>query len=101
VVASVRTPFLTSTGIPQKHSDSIVTRDEGTPESFCVAWIRRRLLERLDALHDGAEFGFGAEMGIRTQKLHCAGPVALAELTSSKYEIVGTGQVRQPSFANW
>ena len=43
---------------------------------------------------DGAEFGFGAEMGISTQKLHCRGPFALAELTSSKYEIVGTGQVR-------
>jgi glutamate-5-semialdehyde dehydrogenase len=43
---------------------------------------------------DGAEFGFGAEMGISTQKLHCRGPFALAELTSFKYEIVGTGQVR-------
>ena len=43
---------------------------------------------------DGAEFGFGAEMGISTQKLHCRGPFALAELTSSKYEIIGTGQVR-------
>ena len=38
---------------------------------------------------DGAEFGFGAEMGISTQKLHCRGPFALAELTSSKYEDLG------------
>ncbi len=44
---------------------------------------------------DGAEFGFGAEMGISTQKLHCRGPFALAELTSTKYEIFGTGQVRK------
>jgi glutamate-5-semialdehyde dehydrogenase len=43
---------------------------------------------------DGAEFGFGAEMGISTQKLHCRGPFALAELTSTKYEVIGTGQVR-------
>ena len=43
---------------------------------------------------DGAEFGFGAEMGISTQKLHCRGPFALAELTSTKYEIIGSGQVR-------
>jgi glutamate-5-semialdehyde dehydrogenase len=78
-----------------KHSDSIVTRDEGNA---------RRFLREVDSaavywnastrFTDGAEFGFGAEMGISTQKLHCRGPFALAELTSSKYEIVGTGQVR-------
>jgi glutamate-5-semialdehyde dehydrogenase len=44
---------------------------------------------------DGGEFGFGAEMGISTQKLHCRGPFALAELTSTKYEIAGNGQVRE------
>ena len=43
---------------------------------------------------DGGEFGFGAEMGISTQKLHCRGPFALAELTSAKYEVTGNGQVR-------
>jgi glutamate-5-semialdehyde dehydrogenase len=43
---------------------------------------------------DGGEFGFGAEMGISTQKLHCRGPFALAELTSAKYEVTGSGQVR-------
>jgi glutamate-5-semialdehyde dehydrogenase len=43
---------------------------------------------------DGGEFGFGAEMGISTQKLHCRGPFALAELTSSKYEVTGNGQTR-------
>ncbi|WP_283678965.1 glutamate-5-semialdehyde dehydrogenase [Lentilactobacillus sp. Marseille-Q4993] len=44
---------------------------------------------------DGFEFGFGAEIGISTQKLHARGPMGLAELTSSKYVISGTGQVRQ------
>jgi len=78
-----------------RHSDAIVTRDET---------IARKFLREVDSaavywnastrFTDGAEFGFGAEMGISTQKLHCRGPFALAELTSSKYEIVGSGQVR-------
>ena len=78
-----------------KHSDSIVTRDETNARKFlrCVdsAAVYWNASTRFT---DGAEFGFGAEMGISTQKLHCRGPFALAELTSSKYEIVGTGQVR-------
>ena len=78
-----------------KHSDSIVTRDEANARKFlrgvdsaAVYW------NASTRFTDGAEFGFGAEMGISTQKLHCRGPFALAELTSSKYEIIGTGQVR-------
>ena len=78
-----------------KHSDSIVTRNEANARNFL------RLLDSAAVYWnastrfcDGAEFGFGAEMGISTQKLHCRGPFALAELTSTKYEMVGTGQVR-------
>jgi glutamate-5-semialdehyde dehydrogenase len=78
-----------------KHSDSIVTSDEANARKFlrgvdsaAVYW------NASTRFTDGAEFGSGAEMGISTQKLHCRGPFALAELTSSKYEIVGTGQVR-------
>src|SRR5438132_271892 len=78
-----------------KHSDSIVTRDEAKARKFlrgvdsaAVYW------NASTRFTDGAAFGFGAEMGISTQKLHCRGPFALAELTSSKYEIVGTGQIR-------
>jgi glutamate-5-semialdehyde dehydrogenase len=78
-----------------KHSDSIVTSDEANARKFlrgvdsaAVYW------NASTRFTDGAEFGFGAEMGISTQKLHCRGPFALTELTSSKYEIVGTGQVR-------
>jgi glutamate-5-semialdehyde dehydrogenase len=78
-----------------KHSDSIVTGDEANARKFlrevdsaAVYW------NASTRFTDGAEFGFGAEMGISTQKLHCRGPFALAELTSSKYEIIGTGQVR-------
>jgi len=78
-----------------KHSDSIVTSNEGNAGKFlrgvdsaAVYW------NASTRFTDGGEFGFGAEMGISTQKLHCRGPFALAELTSSKYEIIGTGQVR-------
>jgi glutamate-5-semialdehyde dehydrogenase len=78
-----------------KHSDAIVTKDEANARKFlrevdsaAVYW------NASTRFTDGAEFGFGAEMGISTQKLHCRGPFALAELTSSKYEVVGSGQIR-------
>ena len=47
------------------------------------------------AFTDGAQFGFGAEIGISTQKLHARGPTALPELTTYKYIIEGEGQIRQ------
>jgi glutamate-5-semialdehyde dehydrogenase len=79
-----------------KHSDSIVTRNEENARRFlrlvdsaAVYW------NASTRFTDGGEFGFGAEMGISTQKLHCRGPFALSELTSTKYEIIGTGQIRR------
>ncbi len=78
-----------------KHSDSIVTADEANAQRFqrevdsaAVYW------NASTRFSDGAEFGFGAEMGISTQKLHCRGPFALPELTSVKYQITGSGQTR-------
>ena len=78
-----------------KHSDAIVTSDETNAHRFlrqvdsaAVYW------NASTRFSDGGEFGFGAEMGVSTQKLHCRGPFALAELTSTKYEVIGTGQVR-------
>ncbi len=78
-----------------KNSEAIVTSNEANARLF---------LRRVDSavvywnastrFSDGGEFGFGAEMGISTQKLHCRGPFALAELTSAKYEVIGSGQVR-------
>ena len=44
---------------------------------------------------DGGEFGFGAEIGISTQKLHARGPMGLPEMTSTKYVIIGSGQIRE------
>jgi glutamate-5-semialdehyde dehydrogenase len=95
VVASVDEAIAHINRYSTKHSDSIVTRNEENARKFlrgvdsaAVYW------NASTRFTDGAEFGFGAEMGISTQKLHCRGPFALAELTSSKYEIIGTGQVR-------
>jgi glutamate-5-semialdehyde dehydrogenase len=95
VVANVDEAIAHINQYSTKHSDAIVTSDETSARKFfrgvdsaAVYW------NASTRFTDGAEFGFGAEMGISTQKLHCRGPFALAELTSSKYEIVGTGQVR-------
>lgn len=78
-----------------KNSEAIVARDEARAHLF------QRLVDSAvvywnasTRFSDGGEFGFGAEMGISTQKLHCRGPFALAELTSAKYEVTGNGQVR-------
>ncbi|MCI8528722.1 MAG: glutamate-5-semialdehyde dehydrogenase [Lachnospiraceae bacterium] len=79
-----------------KHSECIVTKNAETAERFlnevdaaCVYWnVSTRFT-------DGFEFGFGAEIGISTQKIHARGPMGLKELTSYKYLIRGNGQVRQ------
>ena len=76
-----------------KHSDSIITRDEANARKFLQGVDSAAVYWNASTrFTDGAEFGFGAEMGISTQKLHCRGPFALAELTSSKYQIVGSGR---------
>ena len=77
------------------HSESIITANPKAAEAF---------LSRVDAacvyvnastrFTDGFEFGFGAEIGISTQKLHARGPMGLRELTSYKYRVTGSGQVR-------
>lgn len=77
------------------HSDSIITDDENNAAQF---------LKKVDSacvyvnastrFTDGGEFGMGAEIGISTDKLHARGPMALEELTTYKYVVFGTGQVR-------
>jgi glutamate-5-semialdehyde dehydrogenase len=78
-----------------KHSEAIITSDEANANKFlrlvdsaAVYW------NTSTRFTDGGEFGFGAEMGVSTQKLHCRGPFALRELTSTKYQITGAGQTR-------
>ncbi len=77
------------------HSDCIVTRNESTAERFLrevdSATVYWNVSTRFT---DGGEFGFGAEIGISTDKLHARGPMGLEELTTYKYVIRGTGQVR-------
>lgn len=79
-----------------KHSEAIITEDVKTAEKF---------LNEIDAaavyvnastrFTDGFEFGFGAEIGISTQKLHARGPMGLKALTSYKYVVYGSGQIRK------
>lgn len=78
-----------------KHSESIITENENTAkyfmESLDSACVYHNASTRFT---DGGEFGFGAEVGISTQKLHARGPIGLQEMTSTKYMIYGKGQIR-------
>ena len=77
------------------HSDCIVTDDSATAERFLAEVDSATVFWNVSTrFSDGEEFGFGAEIGISTDKLHARGPMALNELTSYKYLIRGTGQIR-------
>ena len=86
----------TSTPTARSHSEAIVTQDYAAAPRF---------LDEVDAaavyvnastrFTDGGEFGLGAEIGISTQKLHARGPMGLAALTSTKWRLMGSGQIRE------
>ncbi len=79
-----------------KHSDAIITRDCKAADLFLRAVDSACVYVNASTrFTDGFEFGFGAEIGISTQKLHARGPMGLAELTSYKYQVVGNGQTRK------
>ena len=77
------------------HSDTIVTADEPAARRFLAAVDSAAVFWNVSTrFSDGGEFGFGAEIGISTDKLHARGPMGLEELTTYKYLVTGDGQIR-------
>lgn len=77
------------------HSEAIITNDYGHAQKFIGAVDSAAVYVNASTrFTDGGEFGFGGEVGISTQKLHARGPMGLRELTSGKYVIEGSGQIR-------
>jgi len=80
------------------HTEAIVTSTLAAAQRFTARVDAAAVMVNAStAFTDGGEFGFGAEIGISTQKLHARGPMGLAELTSTKYVVTGTGQIRASS----
>ena len=78
------------------HSDAIVTQDEDSQNQFLAEVDSSSVYVNASTrFTDGAEFGMGAEIGISTDKLHARGPMGLEELTTYKFVIEGTGQIRE------
>ena len=78
-----------------KHSEAIITKDYANAQRFLAEIDAAAVYVNASTrFTDGEEFGFGAEIGISTQKLHARGPMGLKELTTTKYIIYGNGQVR-------
>jgi glutamate-5-semialdehyde dehydrogenase len=78
-----------------KHSDAIVSESESSQRKFALQVDSATVfINASTRFNDGGEFGMGAEIGISTDKLHARGPMGLEELTTYKYVIHGTGQVR-------
>ena len=80
-----------------QHTDCIITKDEAAAARFLSEVDSACVFHNLSTrFSDGEEFGFGAEIGISTDKLHARGPMALRELTSYQYRVRGEGQLKAP-----
>ena len=80
-----------------RHSEAIVTENKQAATQFTRSVDAACVYVNVStAFTDGGQFGFGAEVGISTQKLHARGPMGLPELTTYKYIVSGDGQLRQP-----
>ncbi len=79
-----------------KHSEAIITENQEAADLFMNSLDSACVyLNASTRFSDGGEFGFGAELGISTQKLHARGPLALLEMTSFQYKVYGDGQIRK------
>jgi len=95
VVGSVDEAIDHITKFGTKHSECIVTKDYKNSQKFLMEVDAAAVYVNASTrFTDGGEFGFAAELGISTQKLHARGPMGLKELTTTKYLIRGEGQVR-------
>ena len=95
VVASLDDAIATINRDGSAHSDAIVTADRAAAQRFMAGVDSSAVFWNASTrFNDGFEFGFGAEIGISTDRIHARGPMGLRELCSYKWLVTGTGQVR-------
>jgi len=96
VVSSLEEAIDHITAYGTQHTEAIVTEDDGAARRFVQEVDAAAVMVNASTrFTDGSEFGMGAEIGISTQKLHARGPMALPELTTYKFIVRGTGQIRE------
>ena len=96
VVNDVQEAIVHINNYNSKHSDAIISQNKSNIQQFqSMVDAAAIYVNASTRFTDGFVFGLGAEMGISTQKTHCRGPIALQALTTTKYLVEGTGQIRE------